>query len=61
MELGKVSWVLHLFKDDALLHLADVLLLDNAHELGKDLIHEVGVELVVVSHGLGAEVFAALF
>jgi hypothetical protein len=49
---------LHLLQDDALLHLADIFLLDNTHQGGELLKDKVWVELRILTHALGQETFA---
>ena len=55
-----ISWVAHLLEHDALFHLTDEFLLDDAHQVCECMVYGVGVELIVLSHALGEEVFPAL-
>jgi len=55
-----VCRVAHLFKDDALFHLTDEFLLDDAHQVSECVVYSIGVKLVVFSHAFGEEVFPAL-
>ena len=61
LELEVVVGVLHLFKNDAFLHLSDVLLLNDAHQFGENVVDKVRVKLVVISHAFGEEVLTSLF
>ena len=53
-------WVLHLFEHYALLHLSDILLLHNTHQLRKLFVNEFGTELMVFGEALIHECIAAL-
>jgi hypothetical protein len=55
-----VHRVLHLLDDDTLFHLADVLLLDDAHQVVESAVDEVWVEIVALLHAHGHESLAAL-
>ena len=63
LKFGKlvvVSRVLHLLEHDALFHLADVLLLNHAHQRSKLLQNKVRIEIVVLAHALGEEALTSL-
>lgn len=63
LKFGKlivVGWVLHLLEHDALFHLADVLLLNHAHQRSKLLQNKVRIETVVLAHALGEEALTSL-
>ena len=60
LELGVVLRVLHLFHDDALLHLSYVLLLDNSEKPFERVIYLVRIVLVAVSDGLAQEIEPSL-
>jgi hypothetical protein len=49
VELRIVSWVLHLFEDDAFFHLSDILLFNNSQEALEGRIDFVWVEFVALS------------
>lgn len=53
--------VLHLFEDNAFLHLANILLLDYSHQIFESVVNSIRVELVTFSHALAQEVVTALF
>ena len=61
VEFSIVCWVLHLFEDDALFHLSDVLLFDNSQEALESRIDLVWVELVALSDGFAQEIDSSLF
>jgi len=46
LEAIVVGGVLHVFHNDAFLHLPDVLFLDHLHQVGESRVDEVGVEAV---------------
>jgi hypothetical protein len=52
--------VLHLFKHDALLHLADILLLYHSHQLSELFINKFGTELMVFGETFVHKSIAAL-
>lgn len=63
LKFGKlvvVSRVLHLLEHDALFHLADVLLLNHAHQRSKLLQNKVRIEIVILAHALGEEALTSL-
>jgi hypothetical protein len=53
--------VLHLFEDNAFLHLANILLLDYSHQIFESVVNSIRVELVTFSHALTQEVVTVLF
>ena len=54
------GWVLHLFEYNTLLHLSDILLLHNTHQLCKLFVNQFGTELMVFGEALIHECVAAL-
>jgi len=61
LELLEVLWIFHLLEDDALLHLSDILLLNDSQEVLKGGVDLVRIELVALSDGLAQEVESPLF
>ena len=59
-KLVVVGRVLHLLEHDALLHLADVFLLNYAHERCKLLQYKVRIEIAVLTHAFGQEALTSL-
>jgi len=59
-EFAVVSWISHVFKDDALLHLTDEFLLDHTHEVGESVVDSVRIKLVIFTHALGEEVLTTV-
>ena len=60
LELSMAFWFLHLLQDDALLHLSDVLFLNNTHEVLESSIDFVRIKLVTLSDTLAQEVIPPL-
>lgn len=54
------GWVLHLFEHYTLLHLSDILLLHNTHQLCKLFVNQFGTELMVFGEAFIHECIAAL-
>lgn len=59
-KLSKVFGVLHIFEDQALLHLADVLLLDDSHEARESAVNGVLLESVTLLNALAHKAFTTL-
>jgi hypothetical protein len=59
-EFTMVSWISHVFKDDALLHLTDEFLLDHTHKVSESVVDSIGIKLVIFTHALGEEVLTAV-
>jgi hypothetical protein len=51
---------LHFVENEALLHLTDEFLLDNAHEERVGVVNSVRIILVILTHALCKEVFTAV-
>lgn len=60
-ETAEVVRVLHVLLDNALLHLADVLLLDDAHQVGESAVDGILFEAVTLLDTFSHEALAALF
>lgn len=60
LEVVLVAWVSHVFQDDALLHLTDVLLLHNLHKVSESAVDEVSMESVTLTHAHVQETAATL-
>jgi len=56
-----VSWVLHLFDDNALFHLPDVLFLNYAHQVVERAVNGVGIEIVTLGHAHSHEPLTTFF
>jgi hypothetical protein len=59
-KLLEVFWVLHLFEDDALLHLPDVLLFNDSQKVLEGGVDLVWIELVALSDRLAQEIESSL-
>jgi len=60
LELGKVSRDLHLLHNQALLHLADVFLLNDAHQVGECAVDSVLLEAIALLDALAHEALTTL-